>query len=48
MHRFSLWFGWRFEGVGTEAFEFRVESSRLNLAKDDTEHRVGVALAARW
>ena len=47
-HRLGLGLGWRLEGMGTQGFELRFEGTRLDAANDDSEHRVGVRMSARW
>ncbi len=48
-HRLGLGFGWRLEGAEAQAFELRLEGSRLEPANDDgAEHRFGATLTARW
>ena len=47
-HRLGLGFGWRLEGAGAQAFEVRIEGSRLQPAADAAEHRIGLTLNARW
>ena len=47
-HRLGLGLGWRLEGMGAQGFELRFEGTRLDAANDDSEHRVGVRMSARW
>ena len=50
-HGLGVGLGWRLEGSrGGEAFDVRLEATRLDAANDDRppEHRIGLSVTARW
>ena len=47
-HRVGLGLGWELVGARHEDLELRLEASRLLLANDNPENRIGVRLTARW